>query len=274
MSEEATPAVEGAEAAAPVIPESQAIPPVPEVKTDEPQAKPAEPEADSDERKRGAEKRIKELTKNWRSTERDRDYWRDLALRNSQGQQAKPEPTPQNGKPTLEQFNFDQDAYNEAVIDWKVQQKLSEHTQKSKKDQEQTEAQKQQAEFRQRLQSAAEKYDDFEETITDPSLPMPDHVVQAAMNLGETAGDVLYHLGKNPDKALQIANMNPAAAAVALGRIDAQIANQPKPQISKAPPPPSAVGNRSAVNVDPMKLPAEEWARRRNEELAKRYGRR
>src|SRR5512140_2489391 len=63
--------------------------------TDEPHGKP------------GVQKRIDELTRKRYEAEREREYWREVALRNqqAQAQQMPQQPMPQpQGKPTREQF--------------------------------------------------------------------------------------------------------------------------------------------------------------------------
>lgn len=75
---------------------------------------------------KGVQKRIDELTRNWRETERHRDYWRELALRSNQ---EKPQPkedaptVPQSRpKPTLESCDFDQERLTEELTVWTLEQ--------------------------------------------------------------------------------------------------------------------------------------------------------
>lgn len=52
---------------------------------------------------------------------------------------------------------------------------------------------------------------------------------------------LIYHLGKNPDLAYQIAEMNPLRAARELGRIEAGLTRPKAPTVSQAPPPVGSV---------------------------------
>src|SRR5689334_5427715 len=101
MTNEVSP--QGAEA----IPAQPAIPATPEAEVaetpvgTEPQGgtnAPAKPKPS------GVQKRLDELTRNWRQAERDRDHWREQATRN-QSQPAQPQAA--QGEPSLEQFNGD-----------------------------------------------------------------------------------------------------------------------------------------------------------------------
>lgn len=247
----------------------------PVVETVKDQVETATPE-NEEQRPKGVQKRIDELTLLRRQAERDRDHWRELAMRSAQ-QPNQPEPKAEApiGKPSLAQFNNDADAYIEALTDWKLNERSRAEAETRKQREQEQQRMATATTLQKAVLTAQQKYEDFADVVGNPSLPLPVHVVEAAVDLGDAAGDVLYYLGSNPDKAAEIAGMSERRAAVALARIEAQLAAKPSaapvaPQVSKAPPPPAAVGNRAPVAVDPMKLSPDEWRVHRNKELAER----
>lgn len=259
MSDTETP-IEGAVTAAPVV--------LTTANDQEVTAEPETPEA-AETRKRGAAKRIDELTRNWRQAERERDYLKGQldAVRQPEPQKVAP------GKPTLEQHGFDQEKYLDALADWKIDERAKKDSQRQATEKQQTERQTKVTGLQKQLQAGAVKYEDFQDVVTNPDLPLPTHVVEAAMELGDATADVLYFLGKNPEKAAEIANMTERGAAIALGRIEASLAKpvatpSPAPQVSRAPPPTPVVGNRASVDKDPEKMSADEWQVWRNKQIA------
>jgi hypothetical protein len=111
---------------------------------------------------------------------------------------------------------------------------------------------------------------DFDLVLSNPELPRLHEVTVAAVFRSENGPAIAYHLAKNPDQATRIARMDPYAQAVAIGRLEEQLARTktetkdmtvtkepsketapvkvaPK-QVSgtKAPPPPKPVSGGSA----------------------------
>lgn len=126
-----------------------------------------------------------------------------------------------------------------------------------------------QANLNKRMAAASEKYDDFEDVVMSDDLPISPAMAEiiAESDLG---GELAYHLGKNKAEAARIAALSPLAAARAMGLIEAKLAAAPAPEVSKAPEPPTPVGNRSAVSKDPDKMSVEEWREWREGQIKKR----
>lgn len=245
-----------------------------EVQTDETQDNPAKPEVDAPEqpaKKGGVEKRIDELTRLRRQAERESEYWRELALSKKAEAQAEPAPA-STGKPTLEAFEYDQEKYAEALVDWKVSERLK-AAEEAKAKQTQEEQQKTvRSTFAERQNAAMQKYEDYADVAFNVPLSKP---MEDAIMRMENGPDVAYYLGSNPEKAAEIRNMEPVHQVIALARIEAglekpnQMPERPKPQITKAPPPPSSVNANSPVSKDPEKMTIEEWTKWRNSQLRK-----
>lgn len=288
MTKEATPD-EGAPKADPKEPIAKAAEP----KDNDP-GNEANPEgkqgdsADKKPRKPWHEKRIGELTYNWRQAERDRDYWRELASRQAQQSQAAPaqQQAQASNKPQRAAFASDEEFF-ESLADWKADQKYEERERKRREETEKQEREKSTRKvhetYVEREAKAREKYDDFEEVAYNPSAPISE-LMADVIRRSEFGPEIAYFIGKNPDKGLQIAQMtDPHSVALALGRIEAQIetaatpsqpvavASAPKAAPTAAPPPPkvlsSAAPTQKRLEDD---MPTKEWIALRNSQVRKK----
>ena len=233
----------------------------------------------------GVQKRINELTRNWRETERERDYWREMALQRQteqppQGQRQTPQPTGQRPqRPTEEQFNYDAAQYQRALaqyeeqlVDWRVAQRDAQ----TRAQQEAEAARRRQAEEAQTFQqkrdrtvdAGREKYPDFEELV----FGLPGHVMtqELASDIfeAENPADVAYYLGKNPEEAAKIAQMGARQRALRIGAIDARLSQATRKKETGAPPPPPKFSGSGGTPRDPARLAREnprEYMRLRNE---------
>lgn len=244
---------------------------------EQPEAEPAEPEETEEEEEEsgddtpappkptGVQKRIAELTRNWRETERDRDYWRDLAVK-------KPEPTPEPPKPEAtppkeEEF----DDYNEFLraearftVRQEIQAALQRLEQSRRQAEEQSRQQQQQQTIQQKLQDTKTKgqaaYSDFDEVAYLPKNVVP------FLPYIENPVDFAYYLGKNPEentRITQLVNTDQRKALYEIAKLETKIGKQLK--TTKAPPPPKPVKGKSSTVSDHDKLSTEEWVRLRNE---------
>jgi len=230
-----------------------------------------------------SQKRIDELTYSRRSAERDRDYWRELAIKNAQ-QPAQPaqQQTPAANKPAPAQFTTTED-YLEALADWKSEQKLQDWDRKrresAEKEQREQAAQKVHKTFAEREQKAREKYEDFEEVAYH--LAPINEVMAEVIRRSEFGPEIAYFLGKNPDRGQQIAQMtDPHSVALAIGRIEAQLDAQanpapavtstPKAAPTTAPPPPKTLSGSAPVQKSPEEMTTKEWVDWRNSQVRKK----
>lgn len=268
MTTETTP--QGAEVVAPAQPEIPvAEAPVgtePQGGTDAP-AKPRNP---------GVQKRLDELTRNWRQTERDRDHWRELALRNQQ--QPAQQPQAAQGEPTLEGSGGDMTKFVREHAAWAAREELRKAREEEASQKKQERDRERHQKYEERVNKTRAKYEDFDDLVTDPSLSITPEMAEYIRD-SEEGPEVAYWLAKNPQEAARIAQMNGRDADRALARIEARVSTPapapaaPKP-VTNAPPPPPTVGTASAAGKPGVSDDAsiKEWMKERNNQLRKRKG--
>lgn len=148
-------------------------------------------------------------------------------------------------KPTLEQFDYDDSAYYEALADWKAEQKIQAAFQ----------ARDEQAQLTKQQKEAEQINSDFGKKLADYNALHPEyndaieaaggrafapHVNQAILH-AENGPAIDHHLLLNPEIADRLSRMNSVQAAIEIGKIGAGLSAQPV-QTSNAPPPIDTVG--------------------------------
>jgi hypothetical protein len=231
----------------------------------------AEPE------KKGYGKRIDELTRLRRDAERDRDYWRDLAMRTAIPQPTRQEEPPK--LPTLAEFGYDEKKYADAVkADVLKEAKAAFKAEAEQWAQKQT-TESRKVQFDERAAAFAKANSDFYEVFNE-SLPVSQAMAESIID-SDDGPAVAYYLGNNPDVAARIARLSPVQAGREIAKIEVRLAAErekasQKP-VSKAPaPPPHVTGSdpgttvKSASDPESDRLSAAEWARLREKELRRR----
>ena len=161
---------------------------------------------------------------------------------------------PSDSRPQREAYQ-DYEQYLEALTDWKADQKIREsETRRQGQSREEQIRQYQanvQREYQGRVEAARTKYEDFDDLVSDPSLPITVPMAQVIAE-SEMGPDIAYYLAKNRPDAERIARLSPARAAIELGKIEAKLASAPAPKApSKAPAPIEPVGGTSNVPNSP-----------------------
>lgn len=205
---------------------------------------------------KGVGKRINELTRKQKEAERRAEEAERLLEEYRQRSEApKPVQQSQEGKPTREQFDWDEDAYVNAVVQWNIDQRELKTAQ-----------QKAQAESQKRVQTLKEAEDAFADEHPDymdkiSNLLVTEHM-RAALMEADMAPNVAYHLANNPEIAEQIRNKSPMAQVVAIGQLAAKFASapdsppaRPAPPVQVPPPPPAPTLSARA----PAAAPVEKW---------------
>lgn len=238
--------------------------------------------------KDGPSQRIDELTRNWRETERDRDYWRDEALRGRR-QETPPreERTEPPGEPafkTLADFGYDEKAYNAYLVkelddrsERRVQKLRTElHDTRTAEDREIT-----RSDFEDRAQKWAkeQKIEDFDLAFRAPKDGGP-QITEAMAEVimdGESGPALLHYLAKNRTVAAQIARMPPLQQAREIGRLEAKVAKVATTKVSTAPPPAprvegaaTTVSRVSTTSPDSDKLSDDEWVKAERARVARK----
>lgn len=192
--------------------------------------------------------------------EEEKEYYRQLALRNDVKPQYTEPQKDNNVKPKVDDYSSLED-WVEAVSDWKANEVLK----KAKKDAEaENLAYKQRENERKWLekeQSYLEKYEDYEEVADANELvrhnALNQTMIQALLETPETGPDVLYYLGKNIDEARRIAALPPILAAKELGKIEDRLINSnknvKKVKTTNAPPPIQPIAAKAGAVALPTK---------------------
>lgn len=153
-------------------------------------------------------------------------------------------------EPTLEEHDYDDEAFNKASVAYQVQQQVSEElaSQKSKQSQLDQQAKQQQTLELFNEQAAALGKEDFvEKANAVPELPAG--VADAIMGL-DNGAEIAYHLGTHLDQADALANMSPMAAMMELGKISSSMSVKPEIKTSAAPDPIEPVTAGSALSAE------------------------
>ena len=91
------------------------------------------------------------------------------------------------------------------------------------------------------ISAGSEKYEDFEEVVTNDSVKITPFMRDAIFELDdqEVQAEVTYYLGKNPKEALRISKLTPMRQIAEVGKLEAKLASQPAPtkRPSSAPAP-------------------------------------
>lgn len=259
---------------------------------DKPEDKPGDEPAPKPEKpKQTAQERINEITAKYRTEQRARQAAEAELERYRKGDTTiepdaqKPQETA--NKPQRSDFS-DYEDYQEALIEWKTEQKIAE---REKKAREKTLEERKKAQVQQEKTRAAKvlsdgraKYADFDKVVT-PTLKISESMARAIATSAAGA-DIVYYLGQNPDLSATIANLNPLETALEIGRLEATItttdetpAEEPEPEpepepetetkktvpVTRAPKPPAKLppGRTIITEVDPDKFATqkefEEW---------------
>ena len=106
----------------------------------------------------------------------------------------------------------------------------------------------------------ASEIQDYDQVAKNPMLPITDEMAEI-IQTSDNGPALAYHLGKHPDQAYGIAQMDPISAQRELLKIEASF-NKPR-AVSNAPEPVSDVGGADVPVLDMDNLPMEEWMKRR-----------
>lgn len=228
------------------------------------------PEATEDKKSKGVQKRIDELTANWRNEQREKEWLRQQYEMLQQQVQTPKQPEPvkaaPQGRPSIDQFE-DVNDFVEAVSDWKLRQYESTREASSAQEREQREQQALISKVNQSIDKARQKYADFDDVVTNnANVAMS---TATAIALTDMAGgmDVAYHLGRNPAEAQRIANLPQSLQFVEIGKIEAALTANTR-KTTTAPPPVGSQLAGSAGGGEPKDI--KEWMAWRNEQLRNR----
>lgn len=184
-------------------------------------------------KKHWAHERIDQLTAQRREAERQVEYWK-----------AKAE----------QKVDFDSLDYEEGIAE---RVRLA-----SRKEQyetaQSTASQLAEEAFSYRESEAREKYADYDAVTRNPNVPITPDMAEVIRD-SDAGPDLAYHLGKNPQEAMRIAQMSPTRRAVEMGRLEARV-TAPKAAPKQPPAPVSPVSAIAAGgSKDPGNMSMSEY---------------
>lgn len=200
---------------------------------------------------KGVGKRINELTREKHEERRAReaaearaaDLERRLAaLERGEKPQQPPAQQQADGRPKLEDFDFDAEAHAEAVAEWKFNQ--LEQQREAKK-----QAEQRQATLAEKESAFIAENPDYYEVARAPHVPITQEMAEVILQ-ADNPPAIAYYLGKNLSEAAEISRMSPLAQARAIGRIEMQLA---APRTPAAPTPPPTPVSKAPAPVTPLK---------------------
>ncbi len=199
---------------------------------------------------KGVGKRINELTREKHEERRAREAAEARAAdleRRSQAlergeTQRQPAQQPADGRPKLEDFDFDAEAHAEAVAEWKFNQLEQQREAKRQ-------AEQRQATLVEKETAFIAEHPDYYEVARAPHVPITQEMAEVILQ-ADNPPAIAYYLGKNLAEAAEISRMSPLAQARAIGRIEMQLA---APKTPAAPPPPPTPVSKAPAPVTPLK---------------------
>jgi hypothetical protein len=131
------------------------------------------------------------------------------------------------------------------------------------------------------VETGSKKHTDFVDTLKDLAAEVgefvqrngkPSPFMEVVLEVSDDSAALLYHLGKNPDIASELADLSPLKLAKRLDRIERELGEASKPKTSNAPKPLEPVKAKSTDSGLSSDLPVDEWMRRREKELREKRG--
>jgi hypothetical protein len=224
-------------------------------------------ESSPEKESNGVQKRIGELTRKQREAERERDYWRKQAM--DKAPEPEPEPPPVEVK-TLEDFDYDEEKFQSYIFQQAkaeakeaARQAYEEETQRTTQQQRIRSFQGKEKEFA----KGVEDYYDYAHSDIPVTQEMADLIAES-----DSGPSILYHLGKNPDIAENIAYLPPVQMAREIGRLEVKLSEKPEKSVSKAPPPPPKVEGIDNAIPKTIKdnMTQDQWNEHRRKVIAQR----
>lgn len=174
-------------------------------------------------------------------------------------------------RPQREQFET-QEQYEDAVTDWKVEQRLAE------REKQEAEARIKAARdalannWKARQETFRAEAADYDEALSASEVDMPQYMLDAIME-SDIGPQVAYHLAKNPSEARKLVNMTATAALRELGKLETRLQKTDKTETkpekakegapvetSKAPAPIETLKKANApVEKDPKDMSFQEF---------------
>lgn len=230
-------------------------------------------------KKGGWRRQIEKREQTISTLEQEKEYWRQEALRaqknpaeQSENAIAKPD---LSKRPKADDFETN-DAYVEALTDWKLETKLAADRQRQRDDAIKNEAQTRIGKHNERVNAFKESHDDFEDVLENVAKIPMSLSVQETIIESDLGPEVMYELAKNPKEFARICALKPLAAAKEIGKIETRLSKPaseipPEKKTTKAPAPVTPVRTRGASVVKDLykaeSMTQREWNQLREEQI-------
>jgi hypothetical protein len=99
---------------------------------------------------------------------------------------------------------------------------------------------------------------------------LPSLFMEAVLEVSDKPAELLYHLGKNPELAEELADLSPMKLAKRLDRIEREMSESSKPKASSAPKPLQEVRGAASGSRALADLEDKDFVKRRREQIANR----
>jgi hypothetical protein len=155
----------------------------------------------------------------------------ELRRLKTQADNAKPAEVAEDTRPKRDKYET-QEAYEDALADWKYDQRRSAEKAQEAKDAQERERGAVIASAQAAVERAKELVPDWAETIEAANVDVPPHI-QFAMLESDKFAELGLHFAKNPDDMARLAKLTPGRALVELGKIEDKIEPFSKPKASE-----------------------------------------
>lgn len=190
-----------------------------------------------------------------------------------ESRERRPEAREPQGEPQPGDFETPA-AYVKALVRWEREQQsaASESDHRERSDRQQAAARA--AEMREALMDGADEYEDFEDLVFSPTVPITPAMAHAIVEVeGIKPAKVAHYLATHPQEAKQIAALKSTRQAVAIDALAKKLSAAPSPTRVPAPIVPNGTNGHVQKTRDQATTDAE-WMEARERELAAQRKRR
>lgn len=203
-------------------------------------------ESPPQEEEKPAPEWVRELRKNYRELQREK---RELEAKLNTTTQPVEKPIVLGAKPTLEQFDYDADQFEEALSEW--------HETKRKVQEQEYAKQAEQEKAKQEWNNTLKNYDGLKQQLKVRDYDEAESVVLESLDQtkqgiilhgAKNPALVVYALGKNPKKVKELSEINdPVKFAIAIGGLEKELKVTNR-KTASAPPPETKVRGSAPIS--------------------------
>lgn len=199
----------------------------------------------------GVQKRIDKAVRAQREAEREREFWKQEALKGRTAAPAETQTTTTEAKGEPSENDFETHAaYVKALTKWTANQAVEEFKVSQRKEAVTTRQQTVQQEFKGRQEAFKAATPDFDEVVSAADVQVSDAVIAEIVE-SENGPQLQYYLSKNPDEAERLSKLPRLQLAREVGKIESRFSSSQQKTAVKtttAPPPPNPTGQTTRTS--------------------------